>query len=203
MPNYKLPKSIEAYTLHQKEPGSPKTTSVEQYVNSHGFCLTSDLLNYGFKPEDIENSVNSEKINAAPWPKNNSVTDLYFSKDSVKLKSLENLTRKVSSLCNHSENLHFSKIFSFFGHSSRVVAGLVYAREQGKIIEVHCLEEEKNPRYSISLSNSEKKNLTKSLLLVPALASLLFSHSGSYDMNPASFLNEGDIKERWKKRKKK
>lgn len=235
MSKYTLPKSIESYTLHKRELGSPKTTSVEQYVNSHGFCLTTDLLNYGFKPKDIEDAVNSEKVNAVLWPEKNSVTDLYFSNDNAKIGLLENLARRISKYCN--TNTPFSEIFSFWGRNSCVVAGLAYARDKGKIQEIPNPNQENNPGYS-SLIPRNKNRSVESLLLVSGIVSLasqsvdmtnrekynptknnnlkaiptnplLLSGSGSSnndsvnESNPTNFLNERNIKERWKKRKKK
>lgn len=170
MPNYKLPKSIESYTLHKREAGSPKTTSVEEYVNSHGFCLTTDLLNYGFKAKDIEEAVNSEKINAVLWPEKNSVTDLYFSKDNTKLGSLERLARRISGYCN--ANTPFSELFSFCERNSCVVAGLAYARDKGRLQEIENPAQENNPKYS-SLVPRNKNRSVESLLLVAGMISLV------------------------------
>jgi|SRR3989338_6657747 len=101
MEKYKVPETVASMTTNHlfgtSEMDQP--TNVREYLQSNGFCLTTDLVGQGFKPADIEEAVNSGDIGVAHWPVIESKTDVYWAKDSETLQRLDELANEAVRLC--------------------------------------------------------------------------------------------------------
>ena len=163
MAEYKLPENVASMTTNHlyeiSETG--QQASVREYLQSHGFGLTADLLAQGFKPSDIEDAVNSGDVGVAHWPAREPKTDMYWAKDEATLKRLDELAGEAVRFC-YGQDVYqpiggnFATVGAEMGSQQRALVGLVYARESGRVREIPEIDNGAGPLYVAKDSFSEK-----------------------------------------------
>lgn len=148
---YKVPKKCSSATVHFDH--SKMYRTVQEYLIDKNYALLCDLLRQGFNSRHIEKSVKAKRISVAHWPKEESLTDVFWSNDKSSLKKLEELASKAVKSCskdNVSNSVYFeglklrsryilTDLISFgevVGSQQLALVGLTYAREQGKLLEI-------------------------------------------------------------------
>lgn len=159
---YKLPEKIADMTVHHlyglSKTGKYKT--IDDYLKHYGYALAADLLLQGFKPSELEELVNSEKIGATNWPEQNSVTSLFWYKNEKTLRKLDELAAQVVQYCygqDASQPIggNFISIGAEIGNQQLALVGLIYARYQGKLREIPELDNGGGPLYIVKGSFSD------------------------------------------------
>jgi len=137
MKKYKVPERVVSMTIHHLYGLSKphEKENVREYLKEYGFALTADLIAQGFKASEIEEAVNSGDINVTHWPEKNPQTDFYWNKDKESLRKLEKLSKKTVEICEIPIGGDFASVGAEIGSQQMALAGLIYAREQGKLRE--------------------------------------------------------------------
>ena len=98
---YKVPKKIASATIHFlygiSEKG--KFKSISDYLKANRYALTADLIQEGFKPEQIEEAVNGGLVRVAPVFKKR-ISDFYWIPEAE--KELDELSANVQYQCGGS-----------------------------------------------------------------------------------------------------
>lgn len=138
---YKVPEKIASATIHflygisERE----KFASVDDYLAANKYALTADLIEEGFKPEQIEEAVNSGSIKVAPVF-NKRISDFYWTTEAE--KELDELSVKVQFQCggNGSDGDapvggDIVSIGGVLGSQQMALAGIAYAANKGLVLE--------------------------------------------------------------------
>ena len=95
---YKVPEKVASATIHFlygiSERG--KFASVNDYLKAKKYALTADLIQEGFKQEQIEEAVNNGSVKVAPVF-NKRISDFYWTTEAE--KELDELSAKVQFQC--------------------------------------------------------------------------------------------------------
>lgn len=138
---YKVPEKVVSATIHFlygiSERG--KFKSVNDYLRANKYALTADLIQEGFKPEQIEEAVNSGSVKVAPVF-NKRISDLYWTAEVE--KELDELSVKVQNQCggdgsdgNAPVGGDIVSIGGLLGSQQMALAGIAYAASRGLVLE--------------------------------------------------------------------
>lgn len=154
--HYRLPERFASMTIHHLYGISEQKPdeTVDSYFAHNGFALIADLLASGLSKEDIENAVNSGRVKVAHWPKKEPQTDLFWAEDEETIVKLTELADRVVELC-YGQDEHqpvggdFASVGAELGSQQLALAGLIYAREQGKLREFAEFDNGAGPVYVV------------------------------------------------------
>lgn len=138
---YKVPKKIASATIHFlygiSERG--KFKSVNDYLKANKYALTADLIQEGFKPEQIEEAVNNGSVKVAPVFKKR-ISDFYWTPEAE--KELDELSAKIQYQCggdgsdgNAPVGGDIVSIGGLLGSQQMALAGIAYAASKGLVLE--------------------------------------------------------------------
>lgn len=156
MAEYKVPQKFASMTVNHfyglSETG--KHADVMAYLKEYGFALTADLIVQGFKASDIEEAVNSGEVRAAHWPAAKPASDMYWAQDEKTLKRLEELADEAVRFCYGNDpdqpfGGDFASVGAEMGNQQTALVGLIYAREQGRLIEIPEFDRGAGPLYIV------------------------------------------------------
>lgn len=139
---YKVPEKIASATIHFlygiSERG--KFKSVNDYLKVNKYALTADLIQEGFKPEQIEEAVNSGSVKVAPVF-NKRISDFYWTTEAE--KELDELSVKIQYQCGGDGSDgnapvgggDIVSIGGLLGSQQMALAGIAYAASKGLVLE--------------------------------------------------------------------
>ena len=162
---YKIPERPANMTIHHMygitKPREGDTTV--EFLNRHHFGLLGDLLVNGVSYEDIETAVNTSEVSAANWPEREPVTTLLWNHQEETKAELEQLAEQAVQGCYGGEHDplggNFATVGALIGNQQLALAGLIYARDQGKLREITELSDPQmgtGPLYVVRDSFSAK-----------------------------------------------
>jgi hypothetical protein len=151
---YKVPEKIVSATIHFLYGISEKgSKNLLEFMTEKKFALTADLLQYGFTPQQIEEAVNSSRLKVVPWPKNQRKTDFYWLNDISALAELEKLAADATKFCYGQDKSNkpiggdLASVGAEMGSQQLAIVGLIYAREQGRVVELEDFDRGAGPLY--------------------------------------------------------
>lgn len=126
-------------------------------VRTNKFAFTADLVASRFTATQIEEAVNSGLLRATSFPRTKRATDFYWLNDESAEQELQKLADEAVQYCggidlNDSVGGDFAGVGVQMGSQQMALAGLIYAREQGRLIEVEELDRGTGPLYVNSKS---------------------------------------------------
>ncbi len=163
---YQIPESFANMTIHYLY---GLTEAIEgqitdSYLTENGFALLADLMASGISKEDIEGAVNSGSVRVAHWPNREPMTDFFWKDDEASIIKLTKLADQAVQFC-YGRDEHqpiggnFATVGAEMGSQQLAIAGLIYAREQGRLREMPELSDNDagtGPLYIVRGSFSSK-----------------------------------------------
>ncbi len=160
---YEVPEKFVSATIHFLYGLSERETrSLVGYMREKKFALTADLMASGFSPTQIEEAVNSGLLKAVPWPRNQRKTDFYWLNDRSAEQELQRLADEAVKYCSGEDPTNpqgsdpiggdFASVGAKIGSQQLALPGLIYAREQGRLVEFEELDRGAGPIYMSSQS---------------------------------------------------
>ncbi len=138
---YKTPEKFASATIHFfygfSEPG--QHDSVPAYLNEKKYALTADLVQEGFSPQQIEESVNSGGVRVAPVFRKR-VTDLYWITEAE--NELDEMAAQAQRNCggdgtdpNAPVGGDVASLGGILGSQPLALAVVTYAAHKGLLVE--------------------------------------------------------------------
>jgi hypothetical protein len=160
---YEVPKQFNNMTVHHAygiDEIDPHMTFPD-WLTEYRFGFLADLKVHRFSNKVIEETVNADLVKAAPWPEKQRSTDFFWIELEGAHGRLQELADLAVELC-FGQNAeapvggNFASVGSVVGNQQLAIAGLIYAREQGRLREIPELGEAAGPLYVVRDSFSGK-----------------------------------------------
>ena len=160
---YRLPYQFSSMTTHHlygiTEPAVNETCKT--YFAKYGFAFIADLLARGLDGQDIETAVNTGEVLAAHWPEKEPNTDFFWVESEEAKTVLSDLADQAVRFCygqNEQQPIggNFLTVGAEIGSQQLALAGVIYAREQGRLREIAELDNGSGPLYTVRGSFSAK-----------------------------------------------
>lgn len=137
---YKVPEKFATMTTSANLSGETYE-SVEEYFSKNHYALLADLIGTRLPNESIENAVHTGIIKAAPWPLEERITDLLWSKEQESTTKLDQLAARAIEACygkTAQEPIagNIMSVGAEMDSQQLALVGLVYARARGDLREI-------------------------------------------------------------------
>ncbi len=151
-PYYTLPEKISSMTLHHIYGTDREYMDLNDYMEKYEYVLLYDLIAQRYNPDEIVSAVTSGELKAAPWPKQKRHTDLIWHLSIEAVNNLRFLAEEAVEYCygmkaDEPIGGDIMSVGAEMGSQQRALVGLIYAREQGQLIELEDFDRGAGPLY--------------------------------------------------------
>lgn len=166
---YEIPESLEITSSKYSKRGEQltlpifDTSTVEKYLQIHGFALSSELFSQKFNVSDIEKAVNDGGILYFHCPEEMPEIALYSLKNPEILQSLKDISGRISQIQKEErislskfqkeEKMSLSELVTQVGSKKDVVAGLIYSSSRRNSKKTTKQEEQEDIKESFYQSS--------------------------------------------------
>lgn len=158
---YKVPEKFSSMTIHHLYGITGRNhLPLMSWFARYRFALLADLKMSEFSNQEIETAVSQDQLKVANWPKEKPLTNFFWIELDGADDQLQGLGNKAVELCfGQTENQpvggDFASVGATIGSQQLAIAGLIYAREHGKLREIN-LDGPAGPLYVARGSYSDK-----------------------------------------------
>jgi hypothetical protein len=151
---YEFPERFADMTMHLGFLDNKEYASVDDYLAEQNYALAADLASKGFTAEQIESAVNAGRVAVAMWPRVEPKTHFFWAETDKAKEALKELAARTVELCYGQDEQapvggNFISVGAEIGSQQVALAGLIYAREQGKLREIAEMDEGAGPLYVV------------------------------------------------------